>query len=120
MKYLTKSTDIAYLYSLKGLLETNGIPAVIKGENTAQLITPFAMTEPSLWVYIDEQEDEAEKLILDPDYDVQGGIDVDEFYRLTKDVSENPKKLYESLLNLGIGIGLLSVLVIVLVALSGD
>ena len=83
---------------LKNLLEANGIPAVIKGENTARMVSPFLMTEPSLWVYLDDQEAEAEKLILDPNYEVEGKIDVDEFYRLTTDVSANPKQLYDRLL----------------------
>ena len=45
---LTKSTDIVHLQVLKNLLEANGIPAVIKGENTARMISPFLMTEPTL------------------------------------------------------------------------
>ena len=55
MKLVTKSTDVNYLHILKDLLEANGIPAVIKGENTARMITPFLMTEPSLWVYLEDQ-----------------------------------------------------------------
>ncbi len=119
MKYLTKSTDLAYLYHLRGLLEVNGIPSVVKGENTAQMISPFVMNEPSLWVYLDEQADEAEKLILDPDYEVRNGIDVDEFYRITADVSKNPKKLYDSLLTWGLAIAAISIAIIVAVSLTG-
>ena len=114
MKFLTKSTDIVHLQVLKDLLEANGIPAVIKGKNTARMISPFLMTEPSLWVYLDEQEAEAEKLILDPSYEVENKIDVDEFYRLTKDVSENPKQLYDTLLNWAIGFGLIMAALILL------
>ena len=99
MKYLTKSTDIIHLYVLKDLLEANGIPAVIKGENTARTISPFLMSEPTLWVYVDEQAAEAEKLILDPDYEVQNKIDVQEFYELTNDAAEDPKRLYDTMLN---------------------
>ena len=118
MKYLTKSTDIAHLYTMKGLLEANGIPAVVKGENTAAMISPFAMTEPTLWIYLDEQEVEAEKLILDPDYEVQHGIDVDEFYRATQEAAENPKQLIEWLLNWAIGIAVVSALIIVFAILA--
>ena len=120
MKLLTKSTDIVHLQVLKNLLEANGIPAVIKGENTARMISPFLMTEPTLWVYIDEQEAEAEKLILDPTYEVVNQVDVDEFYRLTRDVSENPKQMYDTLLNWAVGFGLVAVALILLPKLFGE
>ena len=107
MKFLTKSTDIVHLHVLKDLLEANGIPAVIKGENTARMISPFLMTEPSLWVYLDEQQIEAEKLILDPNYEVENKIDVNEFYSVTREVSENPKQLYNALLNWVVGLGVI-------------
>ncbi len=118
MKYLTKSTDIAHLYTLKGLLEANGIPAVVKGENTAAMISPFPMTEPTLWIYVDEQEEEAEKLILDPDYEVQHGIDVEEFYRMTSEVADNPKQLVDTMLNWGMVIAVVSALIIILAILA--
>ena len=114
MKFLTKSTDIVHLHLLKDLLEANGIPAVVKGENTARMVSPFLLTEPSLWVYVDEQWAEAEKLILDPTYEVESKIDVDEFYRLTKEVSENPKQLYDTLLNWAIGFALVMIALILL------
>jgi hypothetical protein len=102
MKLLTKSTDINHLYILKDLLEANGIPAMLKGENTARMITPFLMTEPSLWVYLDDQLDEAEALILDPDYEVENGIDMNEFHNATREISSNPKQLNEALINLAV------------------
>ena len=105
MKFLTKNTDIIHLHVLKDLLEANGIPAVVQGDNTARMVSPFLVTEPSLWVYLEEQAAEAEKLILDPDYEVENGVDVDEFYRVTQDVSENPKQLYTTLLNWAAGFG---------------
>ena len=120
MKFLTKSTDIIHLQILKDLLEANGIPAVIKGDNTARMISPFLMTEPSLWVYLDEQGEEAEKLILDPTYEVENKIDVAEFYRLTEDVAENPKQTYDMLLNWAVGIGVVMIALILLPKLLGD
>ena len=114
MRFLTKSTDIVHLHILKDLLEANGIPAVIKGENTARVISPFLMTEPTLWVYLDEQYFEAEKLILDPNYEVENKVDVNEFYSVTREVSENPKQLNDALLNwvVGFGVVLIAVLLI--------
>ncbi len=120
MKFLTKSTDIVHLQLLKDLLEANGIPAIVKGENTARMVSPFLMTEPSLWVYLDEQGAEAEKLILDPTYEVENKVDVDEFYRLTSEVSENPKQLYNTLLNWVVGFGVVLIALILLPKLFGE
>jgi hypothetical protein len=120
MKFITKSTDIVHLQILKDLLEANGIPAIVKGENTARMISPFLITEPSLWVYLDEQESDAEKLILDPSYEVANKIDVEEFYRLTKDVSENPKKLHDTLLNWTVGLVVVMIALILLPKLFGE
>ena len=117
MKFLTKSTDISHLQGLKILLEANGIPAVVKGENTARMVSPFLMTEPSLWVYLDEQQFEAEKLILDPDYEVENKIDVHEFYSVTREVSENPKQLYNALLNWVVGFGVILIVLFSIIAL---
>ena len=63
------------------------------------------MTEPSLWVYLDEQLIEAEKVILDPNHEVENKIDVNEFYSATREVSENPKQLNDALLNWSVGFG---------------
>ena len=80
MKLVIKNTDTFYLQSLKDLLEANGIPAIIQGENTARMVTPFILTEPSLWVYFDEQVNEAIKLIDNPEYEVSTKVDIAEFY----------------------------------------
>ena len=116
MKFLTKSTDIVHLHVLKDLLEANGIPAVIKGQDTARMISPFLLTEPSLWVYLDEQQIEAERLILDPNYEVEYKIDVNEFYSVTREISENPKQLYNALLNWVVGLGVIFLVLFSIIA----
>jgi hypothetical protein len=82
-------------------LETNGIPALINGENTARMITPFLMTEPSLWVYLDEQRDEALRLIEDPDYEVVNKVDMIEFYKVADTITDKPESLNTALVYLG-------------------
>lgn len=106
MKLITKSTDTSHLYVLKELLEANGIPAIVKGENTARVITPFIMTEPGLWIYIDDQYDEARILVHNPDYEVIHKVDMDEFNELARNVTENPSNLNAVLINLGFTMGL--------------
>jgi hypothetical protein len=101
MKRVIKSIDASQLHVLKDLLETNGIPALINGENTARIITPFLMTEPSLWVYLDEQRDEALRLIEDPDYEVVNKVDMTEFYKVADTVTDKPESLNTALVYLG-------------------
>ena len=101
MKRIIKSIDASQLHVLKDLLETNGIPALINGENTARIITPFLMTEPSLWVYLDEQRDEALRLIEDPDYEVVNKVDMTEFYKVADTVTDKPESLNTALVYLG-------------------
>ena len=101
MKRVIKSIDASQLHVLKDLLETNGIPALINGENTARIITPFLMTEPSLWVYLDEQRDEALRLIEDSDYEVVNKVDMTEFYKVADTVTDKPESLNTALVYLG-------------------
>ena len=101
MKRVIRSIDASQLHVLKDLLETNGIPALINGENTARIITPFLMTEPSLWVYLDEQRDEALRLIEDSDYEVVNKVDMTEFYKVADTVTDKPESLNTALVYLG-------------------
>ena len=80
MKMLIRDGNKAHLQSLKELLESQGIPVVIQGENTARMIIPFFVFEPTLWVYLDEQFDDATHLIKNPGHKVTTGIDIEDFY----------------------------------------
>jgi hypothetical protein len=117
MKLVTKSLDASQLHVLKELLEANGIPALINGENTARMITPFLMTEPSLWVYLDEQKDEALRLIEDPDYEVANKADMVEFYKIADTITDKPQSLNTTLVYLGtiMAVVLLGLVVVVMV-----
>jgi len=80
MKMLTRDGDQIYLESVMELLESNGIPASIQGTETARMIYPRVVFEPSLWIYLNGQFEDAVNLINDPNYKVTAGIDVEEFY----------------------------------------
>ena len=109
-----KSIDVSQLHVLKELLEANGIPALINGENTARAITPFLMTEPSLWVYLDDQLDEALELVNDPDYEVINKVDMKEFYEVADNVANHPASLNAALIYLGVTMGLVLLGLVVL------
>ncbi len=102
MKMITTSSDVAYLGSLQARLEQCGIPAVVQGENTARMITSMLMTQPSLWIYLDDQFEDALALVNDPDHQVAEPIDVDEFYRLNENVSNDTALMNEALVRLAV------------------
>ena len=89
MKLIAKDTDIDYLNSLQLLLEKNGIPAIVNEENTTQMGMSYVRGESSLWVYLDEQSNEALKLIKDPAYKVLHAVDVEQFYARSNSVKTN-------------------------------
>lgn len=66
------------------------------------MITPFALTGPSLWVYLDNQLGEAIKLVNDPGYQVIDKVDVNEFYAVTKQTSDSRYSLNAAFIHLGI------------------
>jgi ABC-type taurine transport system substrate-binding protein len=80
MKMLIRDSSVEYLESLKVRLEEQGIPAVIQGTETARMITSKVLFEPSLWVYVDQQFEDAAKLIKSPEHEVSAGIELEAFY----------------------------------------
>lgn len=101
MKLVLRSLDVNYLNSQKILLESNGIPAFVSGENTARTLTPI-ISEPGLWVFLDEHEGEALQLLDDPDYEVINKVDVSDFDALKEEVSEE-SGAYRNLLGTVVG-----------------
>lgn len=99
MKIVVNNRELEELYALKTLLESNGIPASISGEGTARVL-PFLMPKPALWIFLDEQYDEALKLVNDPDYEVSGRVDVDQFYELAHQPAREAESTSSVLLGL--------------------
>ncbi len=102
MKLLTKDEDKLYLQELKELLEVNGIPAVVQGENTARILPPFFMSQAGLWVYLDQQFEDAVHLMMDANHKVTTGIDVDEFYKAQPAGEEQTNLLNKALIDLAL------------------
>lgn len=102
MKMIAKDGDTQYLKMLKERLEEKGIPAVIQGENTARMIIPFFLFEPTLWVYMDDQFHDAEQLIMNPGHVVTTGIDVDAFYDNQPTEIEQRNELNHALIHLAL------------------
>lgn len=100
MKMLTRDSDRQYLIDLKNRLEKNGIPAVIQGENTARMIIPLFLLQPTLWVCVDKQFEDAVQLMDNPDHIVQSKIDMDAFYESLPSENEQTNELNAALLHL--------------------
>ena len=96
MKLLISSDDNEYLYNQQHLLESNGIPAYISSSDSNRVI-PFGISKASLWVYLDEQYDEAMQLIKDPDYEVQNKVDVERFREMADDIEQDKSGLNSAL-----------------------
>lgn len=105
MKMLTRDSDTHYLYGLKDRLERHGIPAVVQGEETARMIIPRFGFQPTLWVYIDEQYEEAIKLIENPEYKVQAPVDIEVFREMEPDETVKRSELNAALLHLLLYLG---------------
>ena len=99
MKLLTSSSDSQYLSSMKHLLDENGIPAFVSNEDTNRMI-PIGIAKASLWVYIDEQYDEAMMLLKDPDYEVINKVDMETFHELENSMEDSKTSLVGALRDL--------------------
>lgn len=99
MKLLISSGDNEYLYNQQHLLESNGIPAYISSSDSNRVI-PFGISKASLWVYLDEQYDEAMLLIKNPDYEVQNKIDVERFREMADEIEQDKSGLNSALRDL--------------------
>ena len=65
--------------AIKLLLESNGIPASISNKGFARLYH-FIPNTLAVFVYLDEQYEDAIKLIENPDHVVTNPVDIDAFY----------------------------------------
>jgi len=104
---LTRDSNKQYLESLKNRLEDNGIPAVIQGDDTARMTIKRFLLEPTLWVYLDEQFDDAVKLMMNPEHYVRKKVNVHEFYTSQPTEHEQNKLLNEALVHLGLFMGVI-------------
>ncbi|MGD9296135.1 MAG: hypothetical protein PVG47_01945 [Chromatiales bacterium] len=117
MKLLTRSMRHGELIALRDLLEANGIPAMIQSDDTGRMLTPLLTRGQSLWIYIDNQEDEARALLEDPEHVVANPVDVEAFYELTRDIRDDPSVMNRVMIHLGITVGLILILMLLVIPL---
>ena len=102
MKMITRDSDLQYLKVLQERLEEAGIPAIIQGDNTARMIIPFFLLQPTLWIYFDEQFEDAVNLTMDSEYIVTTGVDVEAFYEKQPTELEQRSQLNAALIHLAL------------------
>ena len=112
MKMLMSDSSVAHLESLKNRLEESGIPACIQRRESARMIIPATLVAPTLWVYLDEQFEDASKLIHDPAHIVMTGVDVAFFYESQPNDSEMSESLNATLIYMAFAV--LAVIVVML------
>ncbi|MDH5785110.1 MAG: DUF2007 domain-containing protein [Chromatiales bacterium] len=82
MKLLTEVIDVNELYSLRILLESNGIAFHVANEDSARnfgFVTPAR--KYAIFILYEEQYDDAMKLLENEDHIVTSSIDLDEHRR---------------------------------------
>lgn len=80
--YTTSSADEAN--EIKNRLENAGIPVMISGENVSRIQLPFLSNNLGVFIYINNQYDDAMALIKDNNHKVTSSIDVDAFYKVVE------------------------------------
>lgn len=82
MKLLYRANSLEEANEVKSSLELAGVPVLISGENFSGLRIPFFPNNLGIFIYLDEQYNDALKVMADPDYRAKSAVDIEEFYKL--------------------------------------
>lgn len=82
MKLVYRANGLEEANEIKNLLENAGIPAMISGENFSALRIPFFPNNLGVFIYLDDQYNDAMQLMADPEYTPETLVDVEQFYQL--------------------------------------
>ena len=80
MELVYQTSDKQEANNIVSLLETNGIPAFITNENSNNL-RKWGMSGMGIFVHVNEQKNEAIKLINNPEYKVRNKVDISRFIK---------------------------------------
>lgn len=84
MELVCQTTDKAKAHEIQSLLEENGIPASIAGEQLHDINWQHIPNGLSVWVYINEHLPDAKHLIENPKHCVAHPVNIEEFYQQTQ------------------------------------
>ncbi|WP_395373332.1 putative signal transducing protein [Marinicella sp. W31] len=119
MKRIFKTNEYNEALSIRGLLESAGIPAHIS-ENGFRSRGPILPEGIDVWIYIDDQLEDAEMLMEDPNHEVREPVDIQAFYHdldegETSEVLENHR--FQIIMY---GTGLIAVMIFIIYLLVND
>ena len=81
MKLVCKCSELIEAERIKTLLESQGIPANITGQEAYHLQLAALVSRPlAVWVYLDEHIDAAKACLDNPDYIVRNAVNIENFY----------------------------------------
>ena len=82
MKLLYRANSLEEANELKASLEMAGIPAMISGENFSALRIPLFPNNLGVFIYLDEQYNDALQVMDNPEFIPETAVDTEEFYQL--------------------------------------
>jgi len=113
MKLVFETHSKSEALKVKSLLESNGIPASFSGENMNNL-RKYHGGSLGVWVYLNEQVEEARRLIENPSHEVTNPVKVSEFYRVTNSDAAKEKATLLILKMSGLAFGALISLIFII------
>ena len=81
MKILFHTTSKQEADNVKYSLEASGVPIFIANESSGPALGYINADRYTVWVYLDEQHDDAASFLQNEDNQITSPVDVDEFYR---------------------------------------
>lgn len=82
MKLLYRANSLEEANELKASLEMAGIPAMISGENFSALRIPLFPNNLGVFIFLDEQYNDALRVMDNPEFIPETAVDTEEFYQL--------------------------------------
>ena len=121
MKLVCKCSEIIEAERIKHLLEDKGIPANITGQASYHLHLAAMVSRPlAIWVYVDEQIDDAKALVNNPEHVVYNAINIEYFYTQMEQLAnqDTMHSFHWKLILLGITLTLIFLFILIFLALS--
>jgi hypothetical protein len=82
MKIVCQCSELVEAERIKNLLEDKGIPANITGQEAYHLQLAALVSRPlAVWVYLDEQVDDAKTCLDNPEHLVHNALNIENFYK---------------------------------------
>ena len=82
MKEVYRANSLEEANEIKTRLESAGIPVMLSNEHFSALRLPFFPANLGVFIYLDEQYNDARKVLSDPEYLPGSAIDIERFYQL--------------------------------------